>query len=188
MASKNNSEGSEGQSSDGDCAVNLVRNSVMNFNITVIIHYEWEVSRLSGGLNRAVDMWNPVICWSKRSFFFVSGSCIRTHAKVNRLRSGELEVAGSLLVRLSWSWVVRLTAQKCSGNLLLGATSQIASSNPGRCGKRRRDSQRLDEVEGRAEGEHKPRAAQREDIFWKATADLSTSNSPGTKWAHAYSR
>lgn len=31
MASKNNSEGSEGQSSDGDCVVNLVCNSVKKF-------------------------------------------------------------------------------------------------------------------------------------------------------------
>lgn len=63
-----------------------------------------------------------------------------------------------------------------------------ASSEPGRCRKRRRDSQRLDKVEGRAEGEDKPRAAQREDMFWKAMAEMSTSNSSGTKWAHAYSR
>ena len=63
-----------------------------------------------------------------------------------------------------------------------------ASSKPGRCGKRRRDSQRLDKVEGRVEGGDEPRTAQRKDMFWKAMAEMSTSNNSGTKWAHAYSR
>lgn len=63
-----------------------------------------------------------------------------------------------------------------------------ATSEPGRSGKRRRDSQRLDKVEGSTEGEDEPRAAQRKDMFWKAMAEMSTSNNSATKWAHAYSR